>query len=256
VPTGSVTFTDSFGPIPSLNPQVNPPVQVVSSPPLNSQGNTSIGDGIISFDAGVHSITASYGGDSSFNASQTAQGSAVSFTIQPGFVGVSGPTDVSISAPGSSGTTNIGIIASSNFTTAINFTCSGLPSEATCSSASATGKGPTTVVNTSITVTTTAAHTTMLHSNEQRYYYAALLGAGLPLAGVFVLGGSRRRRWGTFIGCMMLLTFFIFLPACGGGSGASRHVQDPGTPAGTYSVTVTATAGSLTEQGTFNLTVQ
>ena len=62
-PTGTVNFTDTFGALPTTNPQVSPPVQVVSHPGLNSQGNTSIGDGIISFDAGNHSISASYSGD-------------------------------------------------------------------------------------------------------------------------------------------------------------------------------------------------
>jgi len=257
VPTGSVSFTDSFGPIPALNPQLIPAVQVPNPSPLNSRGNTSIGDGIISFDAGTHSITASYIGDSSFNASQTAQGNAVSFTIQPGFAGVSGPTDVFVSA-GTSGTTSIGIIASSNFSTAITFTCSGLPAEATCSTTSATGQGPTTVVNTKINITTTAAHTAMLQPAEwPGNYSAALLAGGLPLAGLFVIGGSRRRRWGTFFGITMLMAFFIFIPACGGGgSSSSHHQQDPGTPTGSYIVTVTATARSLTQQGNFTLVVQ
>jgi hypothetical protein len=96
----------------------------------------------------------------------------------------------------------------------------------------------------------------MLHSNQQRYYYAVLLGTGLPMAGLFVIGSSRRRRWSTLLGCMMLMAFLLLIPACGGGSSSSGHQQDPGTPVGSYSVTVTATAGSLTEQGTFTLTVQ
>ena len=257
--TGTVTFTDTCGgatpcPLPSSNPQVNPPVQVMSSPPLDSQGNTSIGDGIISFDAGNHSISASYSGDVSFNSRSSS--TPVTFTIQPGFAAVSGPTDVAISAPGSSGSTTVRIIASSNFTTPITFSCSGLLGEATCSSASATGQGPTTVVNANITINTTAPHATMLRSNQQRSYYAVLLGMGLPLAGVFVIGSSRRRRWSTLLGCMMLLAFFMFIPGCGGGSSSSNHQQDPGTPAGTYTVTVTATAASLVEQGTFTLTVK
>jgi hypothetical protein len=254
VPSGSVTFSDSIGPIPTSNPQLLPPVQVPNPSPLNNQGNTSVGDGIISFDAGNHSISATYSSDASFNRSSST--TPVTFTIQPGFAGVSGPTDVSLGAPGSSGSTTVGIIASSNFTTAITLTCSGLPAEAACSSASATGEGPTTIVNASITITTTAPHTTMLRSNAQRYYYAVLLGSGLPLTGLLLIGGSRRRRWTTLLGSTMLLAFLIFIPACGGGNSSTHHQQDPGTPAGSYLVTVTATAGSLTQQGTLTLTVQ
>ena len=78
-PTGAVKFTDTFGALPTMNPQVTPPVAVSSTPALNSKGNTSIGDGIISFDAGNHVISAQYQGDASFSASNSA--APVSFTI-------------------------------------------------------------------------------------------------------------------------------------------------------------------------------
>ncbi len=251
-PSGAVTFTDTFGALPSLNPQISPPVTVQNPSPLNSGGNTSVGDGIISFDAGNHSITASYGGDSSFNTSQSSASAPVTFTIQPGFAGVSGPTNVSITSPGLSGTSTVGVITSSNFTTAISFTCGGLPAEATCSAASATGQGPTTVVNTNIIVSTMGPHTVMLRGNEPRVYYAVLFGGGLPF-GIFFVAASRRRRW-SILALMMLLALMVAVPACGGGG--SSHHQDPGTPIGTYTVTVTATAGSLSQQGSFTLAVQ
>ncbi len=257
-PTGSVTFTDTFGALPTTNPQVSPPVPVVSYPALNSQGNTSIGDGIISFDAGNHSISASYSGDPSFTASSS--NSPVTFAIQPGFTAVSGLAPVSISAPGGTGSTTVGIIASTGFTTAITFTCSGLPAETTCSSSPATGQGPTTVVTTTITVITTAPHITMLRTKQRTYFLATLFAGALPFGGMFLLSSSRRRRWILMLGLMMLLAMLVTIPACGGGGsgggGGSQEKQDPGTPAGTSTVTVTATAGSLSEQGSFVLTVQ
>jgi hypothetical protein len=253
IATGSVTFTDSFGPIPSANPQVNPPVMVMNNPPLNSQGNTSIGDGIISFDAGNHSISASYGGDPSFSPSISTN--PVTFTVQPGFALVSGPTNVSISAAGTSGTSSVGIIASTGFTTAVTLSCSGLPVEATCTSTSLTGQGPTTVATATLTIQTAAAHTTMLRSNA-RPYYAVFLGGGLPLIGIFVIAVPKRRR--TLLLGVILLGLVAVFPACGGGGGGSHaaHQQDPGTPAGSYVVTVTATAGSLTQQGSFALVIK
>jgi hypothetical protein len=252
--TGSVTFTDSFGPIPSTNPQVNPPVQVMSNPPLNSQGNTSIGDGIVSFDAGNHSISATYSGDSSFNTSTST--SPVTFTVQPGFALVSGPTNVRISAPGTTGTSTVGIVASTGFPTAITLSCSGLPVEATCTSTSITGQGPITVASATLTITTVAAHTTMLRSNERRYY-AALLAGGLPLMGILLISVPKRRRASLLLG-MMVLTLVTVLPSCGGGGGGApaAHQQDPGTPAGSYIVTVTATAGSLKQEGSFALVIR
>jgi len=255
--TGMVTFTDTFGTMPGAisNPVLNP----VS---LNSQGNTSIGAGVINFDAGSHSISASYAGDPSFSLSNSTQ--PVTFTIQPGFAGVSGPTDVSVTSPGMSGTTTVGIIASTGFTTAVSFTCSGLPAEAACSPTSAPGKGPNTIVTTNITVSTTAPHTTMLRPSQRPYYFATIffstffipaIFGGLPLAGVFFLAAPKRRRRSVLLG-IMLLALLVTVPACGGGGGGSHHTQDPGTPAGTYMVTVTATAGSISQQGSFTLTVQ
>jgi hypothetical protein len=253
VPTGSVTFSDKLGPIPPYNPQINPPVAVSSSPSLNSQGNTSIGDAIISFDAGNHSISAVYSGDSSFTTSNST--APVTFTIQPGFLAVSGPSDVTIATPGESGTTAMGIIASSNFTKAISFACTGLPTEATCSSTSLSGAGPANVAFATITVSTTGPHTVSVRSNTQRYYFAALLGMGLPF-GICLVFAPRWRRNNLL--ALMLLFIAIAVPACGGGNGggSSKQHQDPGTPAGSYAITVTATGGSQTQQGTFTLVVQ
>jgi len=250
VPTGLVTFKDTAPNFPGaiFNPVINPVA-------LNSEGNTSIGAGVINFDAGSHSISASYAGDASFNASSSTK--SASFTIQPGFAGVSGPNSVTVASPGMSGTTVVGIVASTGFNTAISFSCSGLPAEASCGTASATGSGSNTIVNTTITVTTTAPHTTMLQPNERPYYFAMIFGGGMPLAGLFLVAAPRRRRWSSLLG-LMVVALLVTVPACGGGSGGTKTppVQDPGTPAGTYNITLTATAGSISAQAAFTLTVQ
>jgi hypothetical protein len=103
---------------------------------------------------------------------------------------------------------------------------------------------------------TVAAHTTMLRSNERRYY-AVLLCGGLPLTGILLISVPKRRG-ATLLFGMMLLGVVTLLPSCGGGGGGSpaAHRQDPGTPAGSYVVTVTATAGSLKQQGSFLLAIK
>ena len=73
IPTGIVTFVDAFGPIPGF------PYPL----PLNSEGNTATTNGVFTFDAGTHTISATYGGDGSFNASATTQ--SQTFVITPGF---------------------------------------------------------------------------------------------------------------------------------------------------------------------------
>jgi hypothetical protein len=79
----------------------------------------------------------------------------------------------------------------------------------------------------------------------------------LPIGGIAVLGaGSRRKKlFGLLLACLMV-SGLIFLAACGGGSSSSGGGGQPGTPAGTYTVTVSATSGSLTHTATVTLNVK
>jgi hypothetical protein len=249
-PSGMVTFSDTGtfpGQIAGLTPPIANPVA------LNSAGTTSIGAGVINFDAGNHNISASYAGDNSYSPSGST--TPMRFTISPGFVEVSSPSNITITSPGASGNTTVAIITSTNFGQ-VSFSCAGLPAETTCTSSPVMGSGPNTVAKGTITVTTTAPHTTMRQSNRRRYYVAAMMG-GLPLTGIFLLATPRRRRCGHVLGLMVLGLLVIF-SGCGGGgtSGGSQHTQDLGTPMGTYAITVTATGGSIASQSAFTLTVQ
>lgn len=89
-----------------------------------------------------------------------------------------------------------------NSPTAVSLTCTGLPSEASCSSSPVKGSGPNTTVNAIITVTSTAAHTTMLVPSQRRYYFAATCGGVVPLAGMVLLAAPKRKRWITLTGLM------------------------------------------------------
>jgi hypothetical protein len=44
--------------------------------------------------------------------------------------------------------------------------------------------------------------------------------------------------------------------ACGGGGGSTTPPSTAGTPAGTYTITITATSGTTTHQSAVNLTVR
>jgi subtilase family serine protease len=242
IPTGTVDFHDSFGTIPGGQ----------NSFQLNSEGNTSIANGISSFDAGTHGMTVSYGGDLSFNPSTTLQ--PATFIISPGFFVATGPTAITVANPGASGTTTIGIVASTGFP-AITFTCSGLPAEAACNPASVTGSGPATVATATITVTTTGPHLTQRFDQGPYYLAGWLTTSGFALAGIFLVGSPRRRRRATLLLLLSVaLASMVMLPACGGGS-SQKHQQDPGTPLGTYPIIVSATAGGVSQSVQFTLTV-
>jgi hypothetical protein len=99
----------------------------------------------------------------------------------------------------------------------------------------------------------------MLQRDRHSYLFAALLGAGLPLAGIFVLATPRRRRFAALFGGMLLLALLAFVPSCGGGGGGggTQQQQNLGTPAGSYTVTITLNAsGAPSESGQFTLVVQ
>lgn len=248
VPTGGVTFSDTFGAIlGSSNPYA-----------LNSQGNTATPNGVLTFDTGTHTISASYGGDVSFSGSAS---SSSSFTIQPGFFAAvpTSQSQVVISAPGSSGSTAVSVSYSTGFSGTISLACSGLPTGATCvfSPASIKSNGAATTTNCTITVTTTAAIAKLLPPARGIYFAQWMTGMGL-LFGVVVIGVPKRQRArGMFLASMFLLICLV--PGCGGGSSQAAPPTPPpavSTPAGSYNVVVNATSGAVTSSTGFALVVQ
>jgi len=67
--------------------------------------------------------------------------------------------------------------------------------------------------------------------------------------------GRRKGNVGRLLGLLMLCVLFalvVLQPACSGGK---TPPAVSGTPTGTYSLTVTATSGSLSKSAPFSLTV-
>jgi hypothetical protein len=75
----------------------------------------------------------------------------------------------------------------------------------------------------------------------------------LPIGGLALLGTgltSRRKKLLGLLLAGLMLSGLIFLAACGGSSSGGGGGGHPGTPAGTYTVAITGTAGSLTHSVT------
>ncbi len=105
-----------------------------------------------------------------------------------------------------------------------------------------------------LTISTTAASIGALAYPERqrgRWYSTG----STALACVLLFGiPARRRRWQTMLGMLALLVALTGgVLACGGGGGGSGN---PGTSAGTYTVTVMGTSGTTATTGTVPLTVQ
>jgi subtilase family serine protease len=252
-PSGTVTFTDTFGPIPGGNS-----FALNGGDQLNSGSNTATPNGVLNFDTGTHTISASYSGDTSFNPSNTTQ--SLSFTITPGFLAAVSPSAVNplfISSPGSSGQTAVSVTTSTGFTAAISFSCSGLPSGAACqfSPSSITGTGTMTTTLTTITVTTMAPGA-MLRTPGQSYFLAHWIAGGGLLFSMLLIGAPKQRRSRGFL-LLLMIAVIVMAPACGSGGGGSQGPPpNPGTPKGTYNVVVNATSGSTTSTSGFTLVVQ
>jgi subtilase family serine protease len=203
-------------------------------------GTLSHGSASFSFDpkslkAGVNTFVAEYAGDVNFINSKS---SAVMATVQDFTVTLpSNPTTVTIAAPGGSSTTKLTITPEFGFNQAVSFSCTGLPSEATCSAGSVTPNGAP--VMTTLTIMTAPAAARLQPQVRSRSLFYALLIPGL--LGVICLPAKRgksRFRW-TRLLILGLLFVSLWSASCGGGSSTTTP-PNPGTPAGTTTATVVA----------------
>jgi hypothetical protein len=214
-PTGAVTFTDG--------------ATTIGTQQLDSNGSATITTSSLS--TGVHSIVASYAGDSNYI---PVSSPALSESI----------TDFQLSlaqssqtvAAGASATYAMTVTPVAGFSGEVTFTCSGLPVLAQCSSAMANAtSGPT---NTNVVVNTAAATSAQNRLASNSIYYCVLLGA------FSICYTSRRRITFTGSSAVLLIALAAGLSGCGGGNKGSGQ---PGTPSGTTSFTITA---STTQNGT------
>ncbi len=201
---------------------------------------------------GTYSITATYPWSSSFgNSSSVAQ----TLTVQD-FKVTPNPATVTVTAPGQSGTTTLTITPLGGFTQTISFSCNQmtLPSEATCTFAAASA---TTETLTIATMAPSARLDKDPFGHRHMLLYALLLPGFL---GLVVAAGNRKRtsrgaRLLSFIAVLALSV--LWMPGCGGGGNSTP--SNPGTPAGSSTVTVTATSAgtpAISHPITITLTVQ
>jgi hypothetical protein len=223
-------------------------------------GTAPIAKGIATFTgsfaaAGTYAVTASYAGD---NENQPSNSSAVSITVgAPDFtVSVSPQTDT-ITA-GQSAVATITVTPVGGYNGTVTFTCGALPSETTCTFApssvtSSNGKAATST----LTVTTGAASPAMRPGTSRAMAGIASLGILFLLFSPIRLG-SLRRTYLTLL-YVFLLTGFVALSGCGGSSqspGSPSTRSNPGTPAGTQTITVSMSDGTTSHSVSFQIVVQ
>jgi hypothetical protein len=114
-----------------------------------------------------------------------------------------------------------------------------------------TGPGAQTA---SLNLTTTARPITTITSIKWR---GAIYALWLMVPGMAWIGfGGKKRRQRRLLGLLLLSALFAFTVPLPGCSSAKQQPVVSGTPAGTYTLQVTATSGSFSVSTPFSLTVQ
>jgi hypothetical protein len=161
-------------------------------------------------------------------------------------------TSASVTAGGTANTT-LNVTTNGSGLGAITFACSGLPSGATCSF------NPSSVTTTSqVTMSIATTAKSVVFSPQLRWPimpYAALLG----LLGIMATVFSRQtRKFKLRFAAGMAVAALLALAGCGVSMKTPAPPHNPGTPAGNFAVTVTASSasGGATATSIVNLTVQ
>jgi hypothetical protein len=171
------------------------------------------------------------------------------------FAPPSGASTSASAVPGQPANYTLSVGGQGGLAGTITFTCTGAPSEATCTvpSSVTAGSSPT---NVSVTVTTTAPSVSAPRSRPSPPIpplppgLRSLLMLALVLAAIAWAVRRRKQpgatRWQLTIAPLALgLLLTLALAGCGGGGGGGGGgISNPGTPAGTYTLTVTGTTGS------------
>jgi Bacterial Ig-like domain (group 3) len=204
---------------------------------------------------GSHTITAQYGGNSTFKASTSP---AISQTVNatPDFTVTVSPSSLTLAA-GSSGMVAVTITPVNGSTQMVSLSCSGLPRGASCSASSAVTLDGTHAATSQLTFSTTMRGITpgpppIATPGTVTRMLAVL---GLCFGGMLVLSLLRTRSiaWRVAFAMCVFAVPLTVLVACAGNPGNSTGL---GTPIGTYTVTVNASSGTDIHSTPVTLNVQ
>ncbi len=184
----------------------------------------------------------------------------VKYAQQTFSIAATAPAAVS---PGTSATSTVTLTALNGYNSPVKLTCSvaGTGSPLPACSTTSFSTNPLTPgspgTTTKLTITTTGPTSSISH--PRKVFYAMFL----PIIGISLVGvgfNSRRKKVVGILMIAMALAALLLMPACGGGSssGGGGGGGTSGTPAGSYTVTITGTgtdAATTTQSTQVTLTV-
>jgi hypothetical protein len=234
--TGAVTFSDN-GSVLGIVETTKGVATLTTAPPLGSDV-----------------MTATYAGDALHNPASASPITVTVASLVPAFLLTATPPKLTL-AQGATGTVLASVAGNSTFSGAVTITCSGAPAETSCTASPANvtlSAGQSASVSVAI-ATTPPNNAYQANGSTPKPPWMGPL-SGLSLAGLaFVLWPNRRRRsklpaMVAMVGLALGATFA--LSSC-----SSSRPTYAGTTAGTYTLTVTATSGGLTQALPIALTV-
>ena len=260
----SVTFTaqitpgQSGGPMPTGTVQFSSNGSNIGVPVALSHGQAQTTTNTLA--GGSDQIAASYGGDVNYLSSSSSLTETVG--LPPTLTISANPPTITISQPGSSGSTVLSFTAHNGFTGTINLTpsmCSGLPSESSCnfSPSSITLSAITTTATSTLAVQTTAPSATLPRTPGPRGGIGwEALGVAIALTLLYLVGvRTTRWRWSAAFAALLLAVLLTSDGCGGGGGGGGGQLTNPGTPMGSYNITVTLSSGGIQATGNVSVVV-
>jgi Bacterial Ig-like domain (group 3)/FG-GAP-like repeat len=239
----------------TISAQVNPTLNGRPAPTGTGtflDGTTVLGTGALANGAasadlsqltvGTHVITFQYSGDAKFQPNTASSTITVTTAPAPDFSINSSPASLNVT-PGQTVKAQLTITANAGLSGSVTFACSGLPAESTCSFAPASlTASPGQASTTTLSISTTAASSaqrTLARMTRARTMTALALLLIVPFC------SGRRRQWQRFSLLIGVLTLSnVSIVGCGGTGSSSMGSTETGSPAGSYTVTVTATSAT------------
>jgi arabinogalactan endo-1,4-beta-galactosidase len=244
-PTGQVTFFDG--------------TTMLGSSPLNSSDVATFTTSSLA--VGSHSLTANYAGDAN-NAPSTSNTVILTVTGTPDFSISLSPASAT-AANGGSATATVSITPMNGFSSATTLACSGLPTFASCTFSPASVTPSAATATSTLTIATNVqtagiGHETTPANRRSGRDRTRSVGSGAMLAGLLLplmlFDRRRRKLWLRLCGCVFVGVLLVQgITGCSGNSGMSNSSS---TPEGQYTITITATSGTLSHSTNLQLSVQ
>jgi len=225
-----------------FNPASVPGGTATSSLTVSTAGNTAAGTYPIEVQASAGTLTHQV---------------ALTLVVQavPDFAITGPPTASQSVSAGQSAMFNMSLTPVGSFSGTVSLGCAIAPAATpppTCTLSTSSVQFNGGVAQTvTVTAATTAPASTMVARIANR---AGFSPASIPLLVLLGLLTLRRRKILALLGALLIVAALTPLIGC---SGMSSHSQTaPGTPSGTYTITVTATSGTLTHNAVLQVIVQ